>query len=83
MNPQALAEQCATSINFCTEIKLPMEQATIGLTTPKGWKAPPKWPRGRLNQVKEDGRRIWSFPAVKVLAWLAGNGLVNVELKTI
>ena len=82
MNPQELATKCVASINFCTENSFPTKDARLTLTTPKGWRAPPKWPRGDLYQVKEDGRRIWGFSAVKVLAWLAGNGLVKVEAKT-
>lgn len=61
---------------------LPMKQASIPITTPKGWKAPPKFPRGEIVQVKEDGTRIRYVSAMNVLAWLAGNGLVNVEMKT-
>lgn len=80
MNPQQLANQCVAAMNSTTAMKLPMKDARITLTTPKGWKAPPKWPRGDLYQVKDDGRRIWGFSAMNVLAWLAGNGLVKVRL---
>jgi hypothetical protein len=66
-------------MNFYTTNKMPAEEAGILLTTPKGWKPPPRFPRGRLNIVKPDGTRVWSFKAMNVLAWLAANGLVNIE----
>ena len=51
------------------------------ITTPKGWKAPPRFPRGRIVRWLEDGSRVRTLPAANVLAWLAGNGLVNVKFE--
>jgi hypothetical protein len=81
MKPDDLAKRCVENINFNTLNGWPAEDAGVLLTTPKGWKPPPRFPRGRLNIVKPDGTRVWHFKAMNVLAWLAGNGLVNVEMK--
>lgn len=81
MKPADLAKQCAENINFYTANKMPAKEAGILLTTPKGWKPPPRFPRGRLNVVKPDGTRVWHFNALNVLAWLAGNLLVDIEMK--
>jgi hypothetical protein len=83
VNPIDLARKCAENINFATKHGLPIEDASIMITTPKGWKAPPRFPRGRIVQWKEDGSRVRTLPAAKVLAWLAGNGLVNVKIETL
>jgi hypothetical protein len=61
---------------------MPLEEAHVLVTTPKGWKAPPKWPRGVIVQVKEDGTRIRYFPALKLLAWLGANGLINIKYES-
>jgi hypothetical protein len=74
-----LAVQCVNSINGSTVIGSKMEDASIMVVTPKGWKAPPKFPRGRIVQWKEDGSRVRYLPAANVLAWLAANGLVKVD----
>jgi hypothetical protein len=81
VNPAQLTQQCVTTINGSTKIGLKMEDATILVVTPKGWKAPPKFPRGTIVQWKEDGSRVRYLPAAKVLAWLAGNGFVNVKFE--
>lgn len=81
MKPADLAIQCVNSINACTAIGTKMEDASILITTPKGWKAPPKFPRGRIVRWMEDGSRVRYLPAANVLAWLAANGLVNLKDK--
>lgn len=80
-----LAKQCVENINFCTLNKMPAEDAAILITTPKGWKAPPKFPRGEIVQVKEDGTRIRRMPAMRLLAYLVGNNLttLKIEMKTL
>lgn len=77
MTPQHLADACANSINLATQIGTPTDKASIQITTPKGWKTPPKFPRGWLAQVKEDGTRIRYVNAMKVLAWLAANEMIK------
>lgn len=80
MNPAELAESCAARLNAATKFGQSWDDACIMLTTPKGWKRPPKFPRGKLAQVKEDGTRVWWFNAQNVLAWLAGNGLIAIQI---
>lgn len=79
MKVEQLAKLCVDSLWFANETGLPAAEAGITLTFPKGWKTPPKFPKGKLLQVKEDGVRIKSFSAVNILAWLAANKLVKVE----
>lgn len=75
MTPAEMAKTCHESIAAMREFGLPEDRAQINLVTPPKWKVPPKFPRGYLLQVKDDGRRIWHFPAVRVLAWLQSNKL--------
>lgn len=79
MSANDLAKQCVDSMNFAHEYGLPQKDASIMVVTPKGWKAPPKFPRGEIVQWKEDGSRIRYFKAMNVLAWLAAHGLVALE----
>jgi hypothetical protein len=79
MNVSELAQRCALAISLRGVIGLPVEDASILITTPKGWKAPPRFPRRRLAQVKEDGTRVGYVKAVRVLAWLAANGMVRIK----
>jgi hypothetical protein len=81
MNADVLAKQCVENINFYTLNKMPTDEAGILLTTPKGWKAPPRFPRGRLNIVKEDGTRVWHFNAMRLLAYLVGNKLTTLKIE--
>lgn len=76
MNVQELASQCAASINGARQFKIPMQDAVVSLVTPQGWKKPPKFPRGHLLQVKENGDRVWHFKAMNVLAWMVAKGLM-------
>lgn len=78
MQPHELAKQCAEAINFWTD-NGGAEHATITLVLPKGWKPPPKFPRRTLLCENSSRERVYSFSAMDVLAWLAANGLVNVE----
>jgi len=81
MNVVDLAVQCVNSINGSTVVGSKMEDASILVVTPKGWKAPPKFPRGQIVQWKEDGSRVRYLPAMKVLAWLAAQDLVKIASK--
>lgn len=81
MNPADLAALCVQNINFATEHKLPFEDTRITIVTPKGWKAPPRFPRGEILQAKEDGSRVRSLPAANVLAWLSANKLIKLKMK--
>jgi hypothetical protein len=79
MQPVELAEQCVNAINFWKDDP---DQATITLVLPKGWKAPPKFPKRKLLCENHGGQRVYSLSAMNVLAWLAANGLVAVASKS-
>lgn len=80
MRPYELARQCADSVRFATENGFPVHEASICITTPKGWKPPPRWPRGRIVRWLEDGSRVRYVPAMNLLAWMAANKLIEVQL---
>jgi hypothetical protein len=82
MSPAAMAQQCADNINSRAAIGLSAEDAAILVVTPKGWKAPPKFPRGEIVQWKEDGSRVRYLPALRTLAWLSANFDIKVETKS-
>lgn len=73
MTPTELEKLCDESIASTVDLGFHAKQANVMLTTPRGWKAPPKFPRGYLLQVKDDGLRIWSFSAERVKAWVRSN----------
>lgn len=50
------------------------------IVLPRPWKRPPKFPRGELLCENSDGRNVYSFDPLKILAWLAANGLVKVRV---
>ncbi|WP_242221661.1 hypothetical protein [Shinella zoogloeoides] len=77
MTPTQMESACNDVIASYKSMDLPYEKANITLVTPRGWKPPPKFPRGYLLQVKEDRSRLWHFPAVRVLAWLRSNNLLG------
>lgn len=79
MTPQDMAQRCALAINECAMHGTPAEDARIIVVLPKGYRAPPKFPRGKTAQWKHDGSRVVYMPALKVLAWLAANGAVDVK----
>lgn len=79
MSPAELAKLCVDRMNEVTAIGLDMEKTPLIIVTPKGWKAPPKFPRGELLQVKENGDRVRCLKAFNVLAWLTANGFVAIN----
>ncbi len=70
MTPAEMKDACNASLTGARELGLEESQANITLVLPKGFKAPPRFPRGYLLQVKDDGSRLRSFPATKLLAWI-------------
>lgn len=74
MSPEQMKSACTDVIAGYKSMDMPSDKANITLVTPKGWKPPPKFPRGYLLQVKDNGDRLWHFPAVRVLAWLKQAG---------
>lgn len=78
-NAHAIAKQCANAITSSTNLGLPCEQSVVMLVIPKGWKPPPKFPRGVTACWRGDESRVVYFNAMNVLAWLAAHNLVKVE----
>lgn len=79
MSVAGIAKQAVKAVNFHTEAGWDPKEATVLVTTPPGWKAPPKFPRGRIIQVKKDGSRLRYLPALNVLAYLTAHGLIRME----
>lgn len=72
MKPAELAKQCVDAINFRGN------QALITVVLPKGWKAPPKFPRRRLLMENSMGELVYRLSAMNVLAWLVANKMVGM-----
>jgi hypothetical protein len=77
MTPFEMAQSCAKAIEHVQQFGGKMEEAPLMLTMRGPWKPPKRFPRGRLNIVHQDGRRVWTFNAANVLAWLVGSKLVE------
>ncbi|MEH2517366.1 hypothetical protein V1279_002939 [Bradyrhizobium sp. AZCC 1610] len=81
-NADNLAKRCVEAINFYTLNKQPAEDAAIMITTPKGWKAPPKFPRSEITTVNPNtGDRVRRIPAMRLLAYLVGNNLTTIKIE--
>lgn len=70
MTPAEMKEACNASLTGARELGLDEIKASVTLVLPQGFKPPPRFPRGYLLQVKDDGSRLRSFPATKLLAWI-------------
>lgn len=70
MSPAEMREACENSLRWSRELGREDTDASVSLVLPKGFKPPPKFPRGYLLQVKDDGSTLKSFPAVKLISWL-------------
>lgn len=70
MTPEQMAKEAAEAMQAGTKMTLIRQ---------RGAKIPPKFPRGELLCENFDGRNAYSYDPVKVLAWLAANGLVKVS----
>lgn len=70
MSPTEMKEACNASLKGALELGLDESKASVTLVLPKGFKPPARFPRGYLLQVKDDGTRLRSFPAKKLLAWV-------------
>ncbi|TYO65420.1 hypothetical protein FXV83_15910 [Bradyrhizobium hipponense] len=77
MNPSDLAQLCANSLNAAKRLGLPLKEAHVLVTTPKGWKAPPRFPRGKIVNHTSDGGRVRYLPAMNLLAWMVASGMVK------
>lgn len=77
-----LARRCVENINFYTFQKMPAEEAMVMITTPKGWKAPPKFPRSEITTVNpHTGVRVRRISAMRLLAYLVGNNLTTIKIE--
>jgi hypothetical protein len=81
MTPHELMATAADRINERARLGLPCADSEVLVTTPKGWRPPPRFPRRRIVQVKEDGTRVSYVNAVRVLAWCAAQLNIRVEFK--
>lgn len=80
MTPHELAALAADVITARSKLGLGSTDAVITMVTPKGWKAPRRFPRGYLLMVNPTtADRVWHFNALKVLAWCAAFCDVKVE----
>ncbi|WP_367354208.1 hypothetical protein [Agrobacterium pusense] len=70
MTPTEMKEACNASLTGAREFGLEESKASVMLVLPQGFKPPAKFPRGYLLQVKDDGSRLHSFPAKRLLAWI-------------
>lgn len=70
MSPAEMEAACNDSLAGAKEFGLPVDKAGVNLVTPKGWKPPPGFPRGYLLQVKDNGDRLSSYPALRLQAWI-------------
>lgn len=70
MSIEVMATEAAAAINAGQRMLL---------VRPKGMKMPPKFPRGELLCENHSGSRVYSYDPMRVLAWLAANGLVKVD----
>jgi len=81
VTPAEMARQCVKAMDSARELGLPIEDANIILVFPKGWKSKGGFPRGKLACENSQGERVRYFKAMNVLAWLAANGLVDVQVE--
>lgn len=79
MKPEALALRCVEAINVVTLSGGSATDARVLLVLPKGWKPPPRFPRGKTAQWKDDGSRVAYFSAFNVLAWLTAAGFCRIQ----
>jgi hypothetical protein len=70
MTPAEMKEACTASLTGARELGLDESKASVSLVLPEGFKPPPRFPRGYLLQIKDDGSRLSSFPAKKLLTWV-------------
>lgn len=70
MTPAEMKEACNACLTRARELGLNERQASVTLVLPLSFKAPVRFPRGYLLQVKNDGSRLRSYPATKLLAWI-------------
>jgi len=70
MNLDEMESRAKLSLAYYQESGGNLEYAGVTLVFPRGWKAPPKFPRGELLMAREDGTRVRSIPSLKLLKWV-------------
>lgn len=70
MTPQEMTLLCVAALNEAPPA------TGIPIVMKKGWKRPPKFPRGELLCETERGR-VYRINPMKLLSWLATNGFVT------
>jgi len=70
MSPTDLARDAAEAIAAGTHMTLVRR---------RGAKAPKGFPRGELLAENDDGRNVYSYDPLRVLAWMKANGLIEVK----
>lgn len=79
MTPAEMGRAAVKAINYMTMYGGEAQKAAIICVTPPSFKPPKGFPRGELLQVKEDGSRLKRYNALRILAWLHANKLVEVR----
>lgn len=70
MSPTDLARDAAEALAAGTHMTLVRRR---GAKTPKGF------PRGELLCENADGRNVYSYDPLRVLAWMKANGFVEIK----
>ena len=73
MAPEQMAAEAAIAIAGGTRMTMVRK---------RGMKMPPKFPRGELLCENHEGRHVYSYDPLRVLAWLSATGLVKVTATT-
>ena len=72
MTPEQMAAEAALAI---------AGGAKMTMVRQRGMKMPPKFPRGELLCENHEGRHVYSYDPLKVLAWLNAMRLVKVTAR--
>ena len=70
MSPAELATACMDAIEQAMKRGEPSSKAQVMLTMPRGWRAPPGFPRGELACITSAGESVRYLPALRVAHWL-------------
>ena len=69
MTPEQMAKDAVEALKAGTRMTLVFQ---------RGAKRPPKFPRGELLCESIDGRNVYRFDPLRVLAWLTANKLITI-----
>ena len=71
MTPEQMAEAALSALQAGTNMTLVLK---------RGWKRPPKFPRGELLCENSNGCNVYSYDPSRIIAWLNANRLIAVEI---